>query len=1118
MMADYGTLAAQITGSCDNLTQEMKTANSHSETLNDLFSDSIQVQKDLIDALNKFNKGSSGGTGGGGGGFSSGGSAADFSGLLAGGGKGTSKSQKAAKKAGAKHGKIMGQAMGSQISKFGIIASIGNAFKSLGKESNILSNLFGGIGKQSIQFNRDMREVAFVTEGVTGNLKDTQAEFAKIGATSQITGRFATEFQQKYVENLKAGNIGHKEMLDVTTSQLHISEMIGLKNGETLDVLRDWHVQMGLSNLQIAEIGRGIQFAARNTGLMGNALKEVIQQADQFVKMLRNADMLSARAASSYIEMLAQGKKFGVDESVQNILKAGTGLNNFLDASAETQTFMAMVQNNMQGGGGNFVEGFFGTKEDIKSFSEGMGKSFEDMTGKSIEEYNRLKYTMSAAEKQFMSMRIKAITGMELGEYLKTQEAIADAGRTYEDIQKEIDKALKSGLATQEEMAKLQQDKLNAGLQEGLGLMEQFNELSKPGSALTEMSDVLAHMNASPGEFSEKLRTAATSLKEMGGEDFSAQLETAIQNEDTAAMRALTEKMSKAQQEIAMEAKKGADPLSDIEQTVMEINDTLKRVLDPIAYGMAGVMAIATGGLSIAGSALVQGAQLKTGFDMVKGVLGFGGKNAAAKGAAGVGTRAATGAAAKGAAGVGTRAATGAAAKGVAGIGMKGLGAAAGATGIGLAVTAGLGAVWNSFEAGAKSAEIFGVKLEEVTMQQQMAAEAAGYYTGMFDALTFGLFSKWIGPTGTLTKKLAELYEIFWPFAALIQVQLLPWKVLWGTLKGFYTFFKEVFLGVWEGAKMAMEPITEIFNELKSVFVSAFEAIAPITESLGMGGKFSIVDNIVWPFKMLGKGIGLLGKGIGWLLKMYLQPLVWFVKKFAEAAKKLHEKLKPVIDRIVGAIEAFKEIGADMKKQFSEFGPWLYKQTTGAIIDNLPNWLKNLVKGDEKDEKSKKLADEAGKKAAEAGKKTIEKTDVEAINRSVNSSINARKITPVYKMPSSFASSKYASSFDKMRPDSIPISTRGDGGDLAKVKSAGSKSTPAGRLEGLGQKQADHLANIDVNIAKLLSLMGEKSGTPPKKGDTSSKTVPPRSTDYAAWQYGRYQQLASIGAEIGQPS
>jgi hypothetical protein len=62
------------------------------------------------------------------------------------------------------------------------------------------------------------------------------------------------------------------------------------------------------------------------------------------------------------------------------------------------------------------------------------------------------------------------------------------------------------------------------------------------------------------------------------------------------------------------------------------------------------------------------------------------------------------------------------------------------------------------------------------------------------------------------------------------------------------------------------------------------------------------------------------------------------------------------------------------------------------------------------------------------------------------------------------------------------------------------------------------LANIDVNIAKLLSLMGEKSGTPPKKGDTSSKTVPPRSTDYAAWQYGRYQQLASIGAEIGQPS
>ena len=211
--------------------------------------------------------------------------------------------------------------------------------------------------------------------------------------------------------------------------------------------------------------------------------------------------------------------------------------------------------------------------------------------------------------------------------------------------------------------------------------------------------------------------------------------------------------------------------------------------------------------------------------------------------------------------------------------------------------------------AGAKANEIFNVSQDKVTERMRMAAEGAGIFTGILDGLTFGLFGKWLGPTGTLTIALSKLMHTFWPLAAALQVVLLPFKILWGILKGLYLFLKNAFIGLWEGIKIAVEPVVEIFDELWNVFAALGKAFAPILELFGFtaeagAGLPSVVDMISGAFGMLGTALGAVFKVLGYVTWV-LKPVVWGLKLLVGAINMI---VGSVSATVKGIIDWFKKL------------------------------------------------------------------------------------------------------------------------------------------------------------------------------------------------------------------
>jgi phage-related protein len=230
--------------------------------------------------------------------------------------------------------------------------------------------------------------------------------------------------------------------------------------------------------------------------------------------------------------------------------------------------------------------------------------------------------------------------------------------------------------------------------------------------------------------------------------------------------------------------------------------------------------------------------------------------------------------------------------------------------------------------AGAKAHEIFDVAQGEVTERQRMAAEGAGIFTGVLDGLTFGLFNKWLGPVGSVTVALSKFMHTFWPLALVLQGVLLPFKILWGVLKGLWFFLKNAFIGLWEGLKMAVQPVIDIFeilwdavSEIGSVFTDLFDSLGIFGDT--GSGLPSIVDVISGALGMLGTALGWVFKAIGFVIKMALTPLVWAIKYLVKPIVWL---IKTALTPVIWAIKV-------VAKAFI----WLYDAMVKPVI--------NMVKG-----------------------------------------------------------------------------------------------------------------------------------------------------------------------------
>jgi hypothetical protein len=256
-----------------------------------------------------------------------------------------------------------------------------------------------------------------------------------------------------------------------------------------------------------------------------------------------------------------------------------------------------------------------------------------------------------------------------------------------------------------------------------------------------------------------------------------------------------------------------------------------------------------------------------------------------------------------------------------------------------------------TMRASGKAHEIFGVKQEEVTNSMRLASEGAAFWTGILDGLTFGFASKWVGPTGTWTKALAKVFDKFKILSIMMQTIIIPLKVLWGVIVGLWKFLKHSFIGLWEGIKLAVEPLVDLFEWMGGAIDQALMDIGLDSFFDSTSGLIDIVGMVAKPFEWLGKALGFVFKALGWVINILLQGLIPVFKVLWKVVSTIITAvLKPIVDVFKSLWDVGKTFIAlfngsgSLSDRFKDFGKAVMKFLLNFIM-MIPKMVWNVVKG-----------------------------------------------------------------------------------------------------------------------------------------------------------------------------
>ncbi len=467
-----------------------------------------------------------------------------------------------------------------------------NQLMAFTKDFDILKSTFKGMAEDENKFIRDTRAATYEIEGITGATHGLQDAMTNIGKTVAATGFNRTDFQAEYLKALKSGIKDQKTALAVTTAQLNTEKQLGLEAGAMSDTFIKMKNEYNMSNMQIAEMGRGMRDVARFTGLTGKNLEEAVKSSQSLITVLRNAATLTAATAKNVMEITTNAKKLGVEEQVSALTKAmASSTHLFTEASNQTKAFLFQSAAQV-GRTGDLMNGtILKTKAGIKDMAKGMEMMLKKFGVESLEAID----TLSDSAKMKLNIQLKASYGLELGELQNSLKALKESSKTLANRLDDIKKkqqgnlTLEEKIATQEEARRLKTSKsfemLTALDEAAKGAKDMNGALAQFGKRQKDFEGDLKAMGKSWGSSGQAARAAIDealkgvneSLKGSGKSELkidSSEIEKALK--DPVAFRELSAKLSKAEQEAATAQKAALDPMSKIEQGVHELNDTMR--------------------------------------------------------------------------------------------------------------------------------------------------------------------------------------------------------------------------------------------------------------------------------------------------------------------------------------------------------------------------------------------------------------------------------------------------------------------------------------------------------------------------------------------------------------
>lgn len=202
--------------------------------------------------------------------------------------------------------------------------------------------------------------------------------------------------------------------------------------------------------------------------------------------------------------------------------------------------------------------------------------------------------------------------------------------------------------------------------------------------------------------------------------------------------------------------------------------------------------------------------------------------------------------------------------------------------------------------AGEQAGEIF--EKSQVTATEKMAAQNAGFLTGIFDFLTFGLLSSIFGPTGILTTWIAKIFNA-------VPILTYVFNVITSIFMGLSDIVNSLFSGIWEGIKESFGIVGEFFN---IVFEPFYEIASDIAEIFGFD-----ITKITGDFNIIFTVLSEVGKILGGIIKTFIvgfiEPLIPIAKLLASTIKFVYSFFKLVYNLLTGD---FKEVTWDIYYNF----------------------------------------------------------------------------------------------------------------------------------------------------------------------------------------------------------
>jgi len=222
---------------------------------------------------------------------------------------------------------------------------------------------------------------------------------------------------------VKMRQLQMRRQKSITTTAIHTAKQLGMDASATNETFMNWHLQIGLTALELASVGRHMQAIARSTGITGQRLEKAMQSADGITKALKSAGGASEDSLKNVTELSALFEKFGVAEKGSEIMMALSGAEKFFAADPGLQRFLAMSGRRgggPEGGPEGFQKVMAGLSMTTRANALDMAKGMRLELGKQMERYTQKFRDFGAIQQD------QTIADMDLTQFDKILQKIAD--------------------------------------------------------------------------------------------------------------------------------------------------------------------------------------------------------------------------------------------------------------------------------------------------------------------------------------------------------------------------------------------------------------------------------------------------------------------------------------------------------------------------------------------------------------------------------------------------------------------------------------------------------------------------------------------------------------------